>query len=143
MCKISGILFSYSIIMVFTHSFRKLLAWQKAKELTLFVYKISKTFPKPEVYGITSQLRRASSSIMANIAEGNNRRTNKDKLKFWNIAFSSLCEVDNFLELSFELNFCKEKELNKALEDLNKTAFLLRRLMQSKTAKSSQWSSRS
>lgn len=134
MCKIRGILFIYSIIMEFTHSFRKLIVWQQSKKLTLFIYKISKAFPKTEIYGITSQLRRASSSIMANIAEGNNRQTNKDKLKFWNIAFSSLCEVDSFLELCKELKYSKDDEHKKALELMNKTAFLLRRLIQSKTS---------
>ena len=66
---------------------------------------------------------------MANIAEGNGRRTTKDKLRFYNIAFSSLTETDCLLELSEELSFIKKEEYNKTVNNLNKTAYLLSQLV--------------
>lgn len=64
-------------------SFRGLVAWQEAKKLALEVYRITTFFPKHELYGLSIQLRRAASSVMANIAEGNERRTPKDRLNFF------------------------------------------------------------
>jgi four helix bundle protein len=119
--------------MTYQHSFRTLIAWKEAKSLCIEIYRITDKFPKTEMYGLTSQLRRASSSIMANIAEGNNRTSKKEKQRFWNIAFASLCEVDNFMELSKELQFCNELNHKKSQDQLNKTGYLLSRLHKSQT----------
>lgn len=64
------------------YTFKNLIVWQKAHQFTLKVYKITKIFPKEEIYGITSQIRRASTSIAANIVEGFGRKTKKEKLLF-------------------------------------------------------------
>lgn len=73
--------------------FRDLIVWQKAHDLVIGIYVISRTFPREEVYGLTAQMRRAAVSIPANIAEGFRKRDNPDKARFFNIAEGSLEEV--------------------------------------------------
>lgn len=85
--------------------FKKLIVWQKAHGLTLTVYKETITFPKEEVYGLTSQLRRASSSIAANIAEGTGKYSIRDINRFFQIALGSAKEVEYFLILSKDLHY--------------------------------------
>lgn len=115
--------------MQYQRSFRQLIAWQRAKQFTLLIYKLTKNFPKEEIYALSSQLKRASYSIMANIAEGNNRHYKKEKIQFFYIAIASLTESDCLLELSKELNYMTEDEYKTSLEVLNKTGFLLRKLI--------------
>ncbi|OGU19071.1 MAG: four helix bundle protein [Ignavibacteria bacterium GWA2_55_25] len=83
--------------------FRDLIVWKKAHALTLAVYKTTRQFPKEELYGLTSQIRRSSSSIAANIAEGCGRRTNADFARFLQISFSSASEVEYHLILAHDL----------------------------------------
>lgn len=103
--------------------FYNLDSWQKAHELVLKVYLKTKYFPKEELYGITSQIRRAAFSISANIAEGFNRYHYNDKVRFYHNARGSVSEVQNFLFLSKELLFLNEldfKELFDLCEQVNK-----------------------
>ena len=93
-----------------TFYFEKLEVWQNARKLVKEIYKISRNFPDEERFGITNQIRRASTSITANIAEGVSRNTNKDKSKFINIAYSTSIEVINFLILSWDLDFISEEK---------------------------------
>ncbi len=86
-------------------SFRDLLAWRKAHEFVLEVYKLTATFPKPETYGLTCQLRRAAVSIAANIAEGFKRRSVAEKARFLNIAEGSIAESDYYLILCRDLGY--------------------------------------
>ena len=115
----------------YAHSFRKLISWKESKILTLQVYKATQHFPQYELYGITSQLRRSSSSVMANLAEGNERSSKKDMLKFFIISRSSLAETDCFLELALDLGYLNADEYSQLLNQLNKTAFLLSKLISS------------
>lgn len=85
--------------------FEKLDAWQESRQLVKEVYEITTHFPLEEKFGLVSQIRRASLSISANIAEGMSRITEKDKALFINQAFSSGIEVINFLILSNDLGF--------------------------------------
>ena len=85
--------------------FKDLRVWQKAYELTLNVYKTSGTFPKEEMYGLTSQLRRATISIGANIAEGCGRRSDPEMRRFLQIARGSANEVECHLLLARDLRF--------------------------------------
>lgn len=102
-------------------SFEQLIAWQKAIDLAVVVYKSTDTFPKSEQFGITNQLRRASSSVSANIAEGFGRKTNKDKSHFYIIAYGSLMETKSFLHLSQRLGYIPSLELySKHLLDTQK-----------------------
>ena len=97
-------------ITMYTFYFEKLEVWQNARKLVKEIYKISRNFPDEERFGITNQIRRASTSITANIAEGVSRNTNKDKSKFINIAYSTSIEVINFLILSWDLDFISEEK---------------------------------
>ena len=85
--------------------FRDLKVWQKAHELTLAVYRTTAKFPREELYGITSQLRRATASIPANLAEGRCRRSDRDFGRFVGIALGSASEVEYFILLSRDLGF--------------------------------------
>jgi four helix bundle protein len=85
------------------YNFYELDVWKKAHELGLNIYKITKNFPKEELFGITSQLKRAINSVTANIAEGFERYYFKDKIKFYYQARGSLAEVQNFLLLAKDL----------------------------------------
>jgi len=86
-------------------SFEDLLVWQKAHSFVLLAYSLSGSFPKHELFGLTSQFRRAAVSIVSNIAEGFRRRNVADKAKFFNIAQSSLEECRYLLILSRDLEY--------------------------------------
>lgn len=86
-------------------NFEQLTVWQQSIDLSVYIYKITDDFPKAEQFDLTNQLRRASSSISANIAEGFGRRTKNDKLHFYTIAYGSLLEVKSFTYLANKLGF--------------------------------------
>lgn len=90
--------------------FEKLRVWQNAKEYTKDIYILTSRFPEYEKFGLTSQIRRATLSISANIAEGTARNTPKDKAKFINQSFSSAIEVLNFLILSNDLELISKDQ---------------------------------
>ena len=101
--------------------FRDLTVWQKAHQLTLEIYKVTKDFPNEEKFGLVSQMRRAASSIPANIAEGFTKRGKKDKINFYNISQGSLEELKYFLILSKDLNYIRdEKPLYELGEEIGK-----------------------
>ncbi|MBU1018284.1 four helix bundle protein [Patescibacteria group bacterium] len=112
-------------------NYKNLIVWQRSKDLVLKIYHILKTFPKEELYGLVTQMKRSAISIASNIAEGNQRRTKKDKIRFLNIAHASLVELDCQLKIALELNFLTNKDYKEALELINKTSFLLTRFIQS------------
>jgi len=85
--------------------FRTLQVWEKAHQLTLAVYKATATFPQAELYGLTSQIRRASASIPANIAEGCGRETERELARFMCIAAGSASELEYHLLLARDLGF--------------------------------------
>jgi four helix bundle protein len=95
--------------------FRQILVWEKAHQLTLDIYKTTARFPREEVYGITSQLRRASASIAANIAEGFGRGGNVELARFLQIALGSAFEVEYHTLLAKDLGLIT-KEVNDHLE---------------------------
>ncbi len=86
-------------------NYKDLKVWQKAHALTLIVYKITRCFPKEETFGITSQMRRASVSIPANIAEGCGRMTRPDIANFFQIALGSLHELEYYALLAHDLHY--------------------------------------
>ncbi|MEQ8578382.1 MAG: four helix bundle protein [Balneola sp.] len=101
-------------------TFKDLLVWQKAHKFVLESYAYSKGFPKEELYGLTSQYRRASVSIAANIAEGFKKRGQKDKARFMNIAQGSLEECRYYLILAQDLGYGSTQYLNNLLEEVSK-----------------------
>ena len=94
-------------------SFSDLIAWQKAHQLTVEIYQILNRFPKTELYGLTSQIKRAVISIAANIAEGFSRKTNKDKIQFYCVALGSLTELQSHLVISRDLSFLNKESFQK------------------------------
>lgn len=90
--------------------FRKMLVWQRCHSLTLKVYRHTKIFPKEELFGITSQMRRAASSVPANISEGCGREGDPELKRFLNIALGSACEWDYFTLLAGDLGYLQPKD---------------------------------
>lgn len=90
--------------------FHKLIIWQRSHQLTLAVYRISKSFPREEIFGLTFQMRRAVSSIPTNIAEGCGRASNKDFAHFLQIAIGSATEVEYQLLLAHDINYINDDD---------------------------------
>ena len=86
-----------------TTTYRELIVWQKSIELVVEIYKVTRIFPKSEIYGLTSQLRRAAVSIPSNIAEGSRRGSRKDYCRFLFMAFGSGAELETQLEIAKKL----------------------------------------
>lgn len=103
--------------------FTDLIVWQKAHQIVLEVYKETNRFPKEEIYGLTSQFRRAAISIAANIAEGFKKRGKKDKLNYLNIAQGSLEECRYYIILSSDLDYCESVQLEKQIVEVSKLLF--------------------
>ncbi len=109
--------------------FRKIKVWGKSHELTLLIYKLTKKFPKEELFGLTSQLRRSIASIPTNIAEGCVKKTQKDFSKFLYIALGSSSESEYLILLSFELHYFTEFEYKKVLLDIQEIKKMLTALI--------------
>ena len=110
-------------------TFEGLLVWQKSHSLVLDVYNLSKTFPKEEMYGLTSQIRRSSASVPTNIVEGYRRKSNKDFSNFLNIAETSLEETKYQLILCKDLGYIetnKFKELREKCNEVGKMIYGLK-----------------
>ena len=101
-------------------SFQDLIVWRKAHEFVMDIYKLTVNFPKTEVYGLTSQFRRAAVSIPANIAEGFKKKGKADKIRYYNIAQVSLEECRYYILLSKDLGYCDTSELSKKAEEISK-----------------------
>lgn len=108
-----------------TKSFEDLLVWQKAHSFVLKAYEITSNYPKQEQFGLTSQFRRASISIPANIAEGYKKKGKLDKLRFFNIAQGSIEECRYYIILSKDLKYIDDKIAKEATSALIEVSFLL------------------
>ncbi len=106
-------------------SYRNLIVWQKADELAFQTYLITKFFPKEEIFGITSQMRRAGYSVPANLVEGYARSSNKEKNQFYNIARGSLTELEYFIDFSLRLKYLTNEQHRKLTDLRNETGRLL------------------
>jgi four helix bundle protein len=114
-------------------NFRKLLIWQKSMELVTKIYKTTGKFPKEELFGITSQIRRSSISIPSNIAEGIGRDSNKECIRFLNISISSLFELQTQIEISYNIEYLTEEEFNTIYEDSREIERMLVSFMNKRT----------
>ena len=101
-------------------SFRDLIVWQKAHQLVLSIYRMTKQFPKEEIYGLTSQIRRSSVSVTANIAEAFKKKSALDKLRILNISQGSLSETEYFLVLSQDLNYGETNSLVNLADEVSR-----------------------
>ncbi len=113
------------------YSFEKLLVWQKSRKLAVEIYKTTRLFPKDELFGITSQMRRCSISIASNIAEGSGRHSLKDKARFTEIAYSSALELLNQLMISFDLEYINEENYLIIRTEIEEITFMIDSLYKS------------
>ena len=110
--------------------FRNLKVWEKAHALTLDVYRVSKSFPREEMYGLTSQVRRASVSIGSNIAEGSCRKGDAEFARFLQMAAGSASEVEYQLLLARDLEFLKIVDYQRVSNEVVEVKRMLAALMQ-------------
>lgn len=98
-------------------NYKNLIVWQRSRDLALEIYSLTNDFPKKELFGITSQLRRAAVSVPTNIVEGYNRHSKKDLARFIDIALGSLAETEFLLEFSKQLRYVGKAKKAEALID--------------------------
>lgn len=113
------------------NSFKDLSVWQKAIDLTVSIYALTAQFPKTEIFGLSSQLQRASVSIPSNIAEGHARDSTKEYLRFISIATGSPAEVETQLIIANKLQFINQEKLGELLEKTGEIGRMLRGLQKS------------
>lgn len=106
-------------------NFRNLIVWKRAVELATNVYQKTVKFPKYELYGITSQIRRAAVSISSNIAEGAGRRSKKEFANFLGISYGSACELETQLLIAKNLKYLKGDDFDSLFNDLNEIQKML------------------
>ena len=120
--------------MVIEKPHKRLIAWQKAMDLVVTIYELTKTFPKEETYGLISQLRRAAISVPSNIAEGAADRTNYQFCNFLSIAIGSLNEINTQLEASFRIGYIeheRHESVQRAVDECLAVTYGLRRSLKS------------
>jgi four helix bundle protein len=111
--------------------YRDLSVWQLGMDLAVEVYQLTKGFPNDEKFGLTSQLRRATASVPANIAEGHSRASTKEYLRHLSIALGSIAEVTTFLELAKRVGYVDCKRLDSLLDQFRHERRMLRGLQAS------------
>jgi four helix bundle protein len=114
-----------------TYSFEKLLVWQKSKTLTVNIYKLTNTFPKEELFGISNQMRRSSVSIVSNVAEGSGRQNAKEKARYTEIAYSSALELLSQLIISLDLEYIDQESYLGIRTQIEEITFMLDALRKS------------
>jgi four helix bundle protein len=112
-------------------NYRELKVWQKAYQFCIEIYKSTKTFPREEIYGLTSQIRRAAVSVPSNIAEGYGRKTTREYVQALYIAYGSNCELETQILLSADLGYIKADKLEKLQEDIGDIERMLKGLIKS------------
>jgi len=109
--------------------YHKLKVFQKAKNLVLLIYRVTKKYPRGEQFSLISQMRRAAISVVANIVEGYSRGSTKEYIRFLNIAIGSATELKVYLEISLDLSYLNDKndsEANPLLEEVLKLLYSYR-----------------
>ena len=117
------------------NSYRDLIVWQRAKALAVNVYRATEPFPKAELFGLTSQMRRAGISAVSNIAEGQGRATSGEFIQFLGNARGSVLELNTQAEVAMELGFLTSNVAENLMRDCGEVLLLLNRLMTSLRAK--------
>ncbi len=115
-------------------SYREIKVWQKAIELAVDIYSCTRSFPKEEMFGLTSQLRRAAVSIASNIAEGKGRRTDREFLQFLHHARGSVFEVETQLTIASRLGYLPEPEVLRLGNSASEIARMLNGLIKAITS---------
>jgi len=112
-------------------NYKELKVWQKSYELCLEIYRITAKFPKEELYGLTSQIRRSVVSIPSNIAEGYGRKTTLDYIRMLYISYGSVCELETQMLLAGDLGFIEKGELGRLKKDIVESERMLKALIKS------------
>ena len=123
------------------HNYKDLKVWNKSRELVHQIYALTADFPKTEMYGLTSQIRRSVVSISVNIAEGSGRNTNKDFIHFLHIAYGSALETETLILLSCDLRLIGTDQMNSMvlkINEIEKMLFSFIKNLKIKTEPSSQ-----
>lgn len=110
-------------------SYKELLVWQKSIQLVIDIYKLTKTFPKDEIYGLVSQMQRAAVSIPSNIAEGNERNSKKEFIHFLHIARGSLAELETQLVIAEKLNYINQNQSTQILNNCHEIGKMINGLL--------------
>ena len=112
-------------------NYKELKVWQKAYQLCLEIYKMTRAFPKEEQYNLTSQIRRAAVSIPSNIAEGYGRNTTPNYIRSLHIAYGSLCELETQFMLAGDLKYLPMETVENSLEHIREVERMLKALVAS------------
>ncbi len=118
-------------------NYKSLKVWQKSYALCIRIYQATRKFPKEEIYGLTSQVRRSAVSIPSNIAEGYGRKTTADYIRFLYIAYGSLCELETPILLAGDLKYVESGNMEGLKTDLSEIERMLKALIRSLEAKPS------
>ncbi len=129
-------IFSMKFLRMKVYSFENLACWQSAKELSVWIYKATRSFPAEEKFGLVSQMRRAAVSIASNLAEGSSRMSSKDQAHFSSVAYSSTVELLNDLIIAKELEFLTGELYSEGREKIEWQTFLISKLRQTQLLKS-------
>lgn len=112
-------------------NYKDLGVWQRAYQLCLEIYRITKGFPREETYGLTSQIRRAAVSVVCNIAEGYGRKTTLEYIRSLYIAYGSICELETQILLSGDLGYIEAGKLEKLQDEMGEVERMLKALIKS------------
>ena len=112
-------------------NYKELTVWQKSYKLCLHIYKVTKRFPKDEMYGLTSQIRRSSVSIPSNIAEGYGRKTTLEYVRFLYIAYGSVCELETQTMLSGDLDYMGKERSQDIRQEIGDVERMLKAMIKS------------
>ncbi|HNR06428.1 MAG TPA: four helix bundle protein [Saprospiraceae bacterium] len=110
-------------------TFKEMLVWQKAMHVATEIFILTKSLPRAEDYGLTSQIRRAALSVSNNIAEGFGRHNNRDKAYYYIVSRDSSFETQNCLEYGLRVEYFKKEETNKICESLNEVIHELNKII--------------
>ena len=110
-------------------SYKELTVWQKSVDLSVIIYKITESFPKSELYGLTSQIRRNAVSIPSNIAEGQRRGHKAEYIQFLRISFGSGAELETQLLIAFKVGLLSQRDFNMLSEKLDEIMRMLNKLI--------------
>ena len=126
-CKLSAVSNQRSVKQHrnYIKNFKELIIWQKSHELTKKIYQTTFTFPREELYGLTSQIRRASSSVPTNIAEGCGRNSDAELARFLEISMGSASELEYLLLLTYDLKMLKTLEYNNLVKEVTEIKRML------------------
>ena len=112
-------------------NYKELKVWEKAYQLCLEIYKATKSFPKDEMYGLISQIRRAAVSVPSNIAEGYGRKTTREYVHSLYVAYGSVCELETQILISHDLDYIGSGTFDKLQEEIGDVERMLKGLIKS------------